>query len=131
MLLDFVPWYNDTGSELKLYATSWNLNPNTDLDKSCLWSVAEYIFSKIEEYRGRYFSSCVCLGCHGSKVFFLCISEHKDNFWYKSLSCINHLDCFSPSFIIADMLKYVAFGKSVDGSLILQNFVFELEQIYW
>ena len=29
------------------------------------------------------------------------------------------------------MLTYIAFGKSVDGSLILQNFVFEYEQIYW
>ena len=130
MLLNFVPRYNDTGSELKLHATSWNLNPNADLDKSCLWSIAEYIFSMTEEYRGRYFSNCVCIGFHGSMLF-LCITEDKDNSWYKSLLCINHLDCFSPSLIIADMLTYVAFGKSVDGSLILQSFIFEHEQIYW
>ena len=70
----------------------------------------------IEEDRGSCFSNCLCLGCQGSKLL-LCIPEHKDAFWYKSPSCINDLNCFSLSPIIADM---VTFGKSVGGSLILQ-----------
>ena len=119
MISDFVLWYIDIGSELKLYTTSWNSNSNTVLDKSCLCLIAEYIFFMIEEDRGRYFSDCAYFRCHGSKLF-LCIPEHNDTFWYKSLSCINDLNCFPPSSIIADMVTYASFGKSEDGSLILQ-----------
>ena len=119
MISDFVLWYNDPWSERKLYATYRNSIPNTVLHKSCLYSVAEYIFFMIEEYRGRYFSNYVRLGCHGSKLF-LCIPERNDAFWYIRLSWINDLNCFSSSSIIADMIAYVSFGKSVDESLILQ-----------
>ena len=37
-----------------------------------------------------------------------------------NVSCINDLNCFSPSPIIADMMAYVPLGKSVDGSWIWQ-----------
>ena len=33
---------------------------------------------------------------------------------------VNDLNCFSPSSIVADRVAYVSFGKSVDGSLLLQ-----------
>ena len=91
MRLSFVSWYNDTGSEFKLYATYWNSNPNTVLDKHCL-----------------------CLRYHGSKLF-SCIPEHNDFSWYKSLSCINDLNCSLPSPIIADIVTYISFGKLVDN----------------
>ena len=131
IIWDFVPWYISIGSELKLYDTSWNSNSNTVLDNSCLCSIPGYIFFMTEEDRERYFSSCIGLWCHGSKLF-LCIHEHNDTFWYKSLSFLNDLNCFSPSSIIADMVTQISFDKSVDGSLILQIIsFFEHERIYW
>lgn len=74
MISNFISWYNDTGSRVKLCATSSNWNPNMIPDKSCLCSITEYILLIIEEDTGQYFSYCFCLGCVGAKLF-LCIPE--------------------------------------------------------
>ena len=49
-------------------------NPNTFLDKSCSCSVAECVFFMIEKDRGWYISNYVCLGCQGSKLFYVLLS---------------------------------------------------------